>query len=117
MPYITRNVKDASPVEITCGIMRKLTDAKDHKGMDVVHVTIIDSTKKHYHKTLTEIYYVLKGSIEVELDGKREHLNEGQMVMIYPNTHHKAWKTSEENAEILVVCLPPWAKEDEILLE
>src|SRR3989344_6753983 len=113
MSYIIRNVKDASPAEITCGIMRKLTDAKDNKNMDIVHVTITNQTKKHYHKTLTEVYYVLKGSIEVELDGKKEHLVEGQMVMIHPKTHHKAWKTSEENAEILVVCNPPWQEEDE----
>lgn len=117
MPHIVRKVKDANPREITCGIMRDLTTSKDFQGMDFVHVTISDSTKKHYHKKLTEVYYVLKGSIDVELDGAVEHLEKGEMIMISPNTNHKAWKTSEEDAEILVICCPPWAKEDEILVE
>jgi len=117
MPYLIRKVKDADPEQITCGLMRKLTDSEDFKDMDFVHVTIKDSTKRHYHKKLTEVYFVLKGSIDVEIDGKTEHLEKGLMIMIFPNTNHKAWKTSEEDAEILVACCPPWAEEDEILVE
>lgn len=117
MPYGIKKIQDAAPKEITCGILRDLTTADDCKDMDFCHVTIKDSTKKHYHKKLTECYYVLKGAIDVEIDCKKEHLEEGQMIMIYPNTNHKAYKTSEEDAEILVICSPPWAEEDEILVE
>ena len=117
MPHLVRKVQDVDPRQITCGLMRKLTDAKDFKGMDFVHVTIKDSTKKHYHKKLTEIYYVLKGSIKVDVDNKIENLKEGQMIMIFPNTNHKAWKTSKEDAKLLVACCPPWSEEDEILVE
>jgi mannose-6-phosphate isomerase-like protein (cupin superfamily) len=117
MPYIIRKVQDTNPRQITCGLRRELTNLKDFQDMDVVHVTIKDSTKKHYHKKLTEVYFVLKGSIDVEIDGKTEQLEKGHIIMIFPNTNHKAWKTSEEDAEILVVCCPPWAEEDEILVE
>lgn len=115
--HIVRKVKDSNPREITCGIMRDLTNSEDFNGMDFVHVTISDSTKRHYHKKLTEVYYVLKGSIDVELDGKTKHLDKGSLIMIFPNTEHKAWKTSKEDAEILVACCPPWREEDEILIE
>ncbi len=115
--HIVRKVKDAKPREITCGIMHSLTTPKDFKDMDFVHVTITDTTKRHYHKKLTEVYYVLKGSIDVELDGKTVHLEKDEMIMIFPNTHHKAWKTSSEDAKILVACCPPWSEEDEILSE
>ena len=117
MAHIVRRVKDATPREITCGIMRDLTNSKDSKAFDFVHVTITDSTKKHYHKKLTEVYFVLKGAINVEVDDKVEHLEKGEMIMIYPHTNHKAWKTSKEDAEILVACSPPWAEEDEVLVE
>ena len=116
MAYIVRKIKDSEPKNITCGIMRKLTASEDFKGMDFVHVTITDATKEHYHKELTEVYYVLRGSIAVEVDGKMENLEEGSLIMIYPNTRHKAWKTSKEDAEILVVCCPPWSEEVEILV-
>ena len=115
--HIVRKVKDSNPQEITCGMMRKLTKPEDFKGMDFVHATIKDSTKKHYHKTLTEVYYVLKGAIKVEIDDKVEELDEGSLIMIFPNTNHKAWKTSEQDAEILVACCPPWTEENEILAE
>ena len=117
MPHKIRKIQDASPKEITCGVLRNLTTSDDFKEMDFGHVTITDSTKKHYHKKLTECYYVLKGAIDIEIDGKIEHLEKGSLIMIYPNTTHKAWKTSEEDAEILVVCCPPWSEEDEILVE
>lgn len=116
MAHIIRKVQEGSPKEITCGTMRKLTNLEDFSGMDFVHVTIKDKTQKHYHKTLTEAYYVLSGSIAVEIDGKAENLDKGSLIMIFPNTNHKAWKTSEEDAEILVVCCPPWSEEDEILV-
>lgn len=115
--HIVRKTEDAEPFEITCGTMRNLTKTEDFEGMDFCHVTISDSTKRHYHKKLTEVYFVLKGSIEVEIEGKKEILEKGSMVMIFPNTEHKARKIGGEDAEILVVCSPPWSEEDEILVE
>ncbi len=117
MPYTIKKVKNATPKEITCGILRNLTTKEDFKDMDFCHVTVKDKTQEHYHKELTECYYVLKGSIEMEIDGKKEKLEEGELVMIYPHTKHKAWKSSEQDAELLVICCPPWAEEDEILSE
>jgi len=117
MGYIVRKYKESKPKKITCGIMRDLTGSEDFKDMDFVHVVITDTTKEHYHKKITEVYYVLKGSIAVELNNKIENLEVGSLIMIYPNTHHKAWKTSRENAEILVVCSPPWEEEDEIFVD
>lgn len=116
MTYIIRKVSDSNPKEITCGMMRKLTIPKDFENMDIAHVIISNETKEHYHKKLTECYYVLKGSIVMEIDGKTEKLEKGSLIMIYPNTNHKARKISKENAEILVICCPPWSEEDEVLV-
>jgi mannose-6-phosphate isomerase-like protein (cupin superfamily) len=114
MPHIVRKTSETETEKITCGIARCLTSKEDFADMDFAHITITDSTKEHYHKKLTEAYFVLKGSIAVELDGVVENLEVGDLILIHPNTNHKAWKTSEEDAEILVVCSPPWSQEDEI---
>ncbi|MBN3036824.1 MAG: cupin domain-containing protein [Candidatus Diapherotrites archaeon] len=116
MPHIIRKANESKPRDITCGEMRDLTTSKDFNGMDIVHVTITDPTKEHYHKELTEVYYVLKGSIDVEADDIVEHLEKGGLIMIFPRTNHKAWKTSQEDAEILVICCPPWTEEDEVMI-
>ena len=117
MPYLIRKVSDSDPKKVTCGAMRALTGAVDFKGMDIVHITVSSPTETHYHKELTECYFVLKGSIDMEIEGKIEHLDESSLIMIHPNTPHKAWKTSQEDAELLVICCPPWRREDEVLGE
>lgn len=58
--YVVRGIEDADPKEITCGIMRNLTDSKDFKDMNFIHVTITGSTKEHYHRKLTEVYLCIK---------------------------------------------------------
>ncbi len=117
MTHIIRKIKDSKPRNITCGIMHNLTTEQDFKGMDFSHVTIKNESTEHHHKNLTEFYYVLKGSIAVKIDGKVEHLDKGSLIMIHPNTKHKVWKISDEDAEILVACCPPWSEEDEIFVE
>ena len=94
--------------------MRSLTTEQDFHNLDIVQVTIKDKTKKHFHRKLTECYYVLKDAIDVEVNGKKEHLDAGSLIMIYPKTIHQAWRTSRRVAEILVICCPPWRAEDEI---
>lgn len=115
--HIVRKIEEADPKEITCGVMRELTGFKDFKDMNFIHVTIKDSTKKHYHKKQTETYYVLDGSIEMDIDGKKENLTKGSLIMMFPNTKHKARKISEEDAEVLVASSPSWTEEDEYLVE
>lgn len=117
MPYTVKKVKNAVPKNITCGILRNLTTKEDFKEVDFCHVTVNNKTQKHYHKKITECYYVLKGAVDIEIDGAVEHLKEGNLIMIYPNTLHKAIRTSKEPVEILVICSPPWTEEDEILAE
>jgi mannose-6-phosphate isomerase-like protein (cupin superfamily) len=115
MPHLVRKIKSANPKEITCGVMRSLIE-KESPAVSIIHVTIRDVTKKHYHKKLTEFYYVLKGSIDMELDDTVEHLDKDSLIMISPNTNHKSWKTSSGDAEVLVICCPPWSEKDEILV-
>jgi mannose-6-phosphate isomerase-like protein (cupin superfamily) len=104
---------EPSSQKITCGIMRELISSKDFSEMNIVRVEINDSTKRHYHKKLTEFYFVLTGSVDVDIDGEVRHLEEGDIIMISPNTEHEAWKTSEK-AELLVIACPPWVEEDEL---
>jgi mannose-6-phosphate isomerase-like protein (cupin superfamily) len=115
--HVVRNIKDSDPKQITCGVMRELTSFKDFKDLNFIHVTIRDSTQRHYHKKQTEAYYVLKGTAEMEVDDKKETLTEGSLIMIFPNSKHKATKISEEDVEVLVASTPSWTEGDEFLVE
>ena len=56
-----------------------------------MHVTTIcEDSRTHYHKTMTEIYYVLEGEGSIELDGESFPLVPGMAVMIKPGCRHRA---------------------------
>lgn len=43
----------------------------------------------HYHKLKDETFYVLKGKIKLELNGRIHYLEEGQKIRIKPNSPHR----------------------------
>ena len=57
------------------------------------HVTeISEDAKAHYHKRLTETYFILEcqPDAQIELDGRRFPLRPHQAVVIHPGTRHRA---------------------------
>ena len=44
----------------------------------------------HYHKTMTEIYVILEGTGELELDGERIPVRPLTSIMIKPGCRHRA---------------------------
>ena len=113
MSYIIRRLKDIEKKERQCGLAQELTTSADFKNADITFFTIKEETKKHYHKTLTEFYYILDGTLDVEFDDKKEHCEPGTLIMIKPNTKHKAYG----NAHIIVICSPAFDPKDEIVVE
>lgn len=82
---------DAVPgVECPCGVARRAF-AEATGAPASVHLTEIHAdARTHYHKTMTEIYVVLEGEGEIELDGERFRLKPLTAVMIQPGCRHRA---------------------------
>ena len=55
----------------------------------------------HYHKIKDETFYVLKGTILMEVEGTSEIVSEGYTIRLNPNTRHRF--TGITYAEILEV--------------
>jgi mannose-6-phosphate isomerase-like protein (cupin superfamily) len=53
-------------------------------------VEISQDSRTHYHKRLTEIYYVLEGEGVMELDGELHSVRPGDAVLIKPGCRHRA---------------------------
>jgi mannose-6-phosphate isomerase-like protein (cupin superfamily) len=64
---------------------------------------VIDDSKEHYHRGMTELYYVLRGEGEMVLDGESTPIHEGDLVLIPPGVRH----TSEGEMEVLIFGVPP----------
>lgn len=72
------------------------------------------STQRHYHADSEEIYYVVEGAGEMELDGERRALRVGDAVLIPPGAWHEI-RAGDEGCRFLCCCAPPYRHEDTFL--
>jgi mannose-6-phosphate isomerase-like protein (cupin superfamily) len=96
-------------VECPCGESRRaFLDEAD--GVASLHIVdISNDARAHYHKQLTEIYYILEGEGEMELDGERHAVRPGDAILIKPGCRHRAIG----RLRVLNVPVPAFDPEDE----
>ena len=95
------------PVACPCGDSHRLISQADRLSFHVVDIS--EDAKAHYHKRLTEYYYVLGGSGDIEMNGVRHPIQEGDLVVIPPNVRHRAIG----KLRILNIIEPGFDKSDE----
>jgi mannose-6-phosphate isomerase-like protein (cupin superfamily) len=73
-----------------CGETRRafLDDPEGVASLHIVEITT--DAVVHYHRRLTEIYYILEGEGEMELDGERHAVRPGDAILIKPLCRHRA---------------------------
>ncbi|MEO0531952.1 MAG: cupin domain-containing protein [Planctomycetota bacterium] len=113
--YAITNVHDLAPVPCPCGATRRafVDDADQTASLHVVEIT--DQSRTHYHKRLTELYYVLEGEGAIELDGESYSLRPGVSILIKPGCRHRAIPAADGNTplRVLNVPVPAFDPEDE----
>ncbi|HEY1206905.1 MAG: cupin domain-containing protein [Bryobacteraceae bacterium] len=65
------------------------------------------SEVRHYHRSATQFFYVLHGTLSIEVDEREQELSPGQGILIPAGQAHPVLNRSEEAAEFLVVSNPP----------
>ena len=107
--YSVVNLDDVTPVPCPCRMSgRAFTDDPDKiASLHVVDISV--DAKTHYHKKLTEIYYILEGAGQMELDGELVDVGPGSTVLIKPGCRHRAIG----KMRILNVPVPAFDPEDE----
>jgi mannose-6-phosphate isomerase-like protein (cupin superfamily) len=71
------------------------------------------ATARHYHRRSEEIYFVLDGAGEIEIDGERRGVAPGDAVLIPTGARHQI--TAETRLRFLCCCAPPYAHDDTFL--
>ena len=84
------HLNDVTPVPCPCGMTRRAftDDPEKIASLHVVDVSV--DARTHYHKTLTEIYYILEGTGQMELDGELFDVGPGSTILIKPGCRHRA---------------------------
>lgn len=112
--YIVRRVmSDVQAVPCPCGQSIRAITGEDTDLSSIHLVTISRDSKLHYHKKLTEFYYVLEGEGELQLNDDVIKLEPHTLVMIKPMTRHVA----RGNLRIINIVIPPFDEEDEYIVE
>jgi mannose-6-phosphate isomerase-like protein (cupin superfamily) len=70
------------------------------------------ATERHYHREAEEIYYVVEGKGEFELDGERRRLRPGDAALIPPGAWHQIRADGAEPLRFLCCCAPAYRHED-----
>jgi mannose-6-phosphate isomerase-like protein (cupin superfamily) len=69
------------------------------------------ATQRHYHAVSEEIYVLLEGEGEMEVDGARRRVGPGDAVLIPPGARHQI-RADESGLRFLCCCAPPYAHDD-----
>ncbi len=69
------------------------------------------STQRHYHGASEEIYFLLEGDAELEIDGERRRVEPGDAILIPPGARHRI-TAGPAGVRFLCCCAPPYRHED-----
>jgi mannose-6-phosphate isomerase-like protein (cupin superfamily) len=83
-------VGELPPIACPCGQARRafVDDADGVASLHVVDISV--DARVHYHKRMTELYYILGGEGQIELDGERHAVRPGDAILIKPLCRHRA---------------------------
>ena len=81
---------DLPALACPCGQTRRAFVDEAEKVASLHVVEISADARTHYHKRQTEIYYILEGEGEMELDGVRHPVRPGDAILIKPLCRHRA---------------------------
>jgi mannose-6-phosphate isomerase-like protein (cupin superfamily) len=69
------------------------------------------ATERHYHAESEEIYFVVEGSGEMELDAERRRVGVGDAVLIPPGARHQI-RADADGLRFLCCCAPAYRHDD-----
>jgi mannose-6-phosphate isomerase-like protein (cupin superfamily) len=65
------------------------------------------SEVRHYHQKANQFFYVLRGNLNIDLEGNELTLNAGQGLHIEAGKCHQVHNRSASDVEFLVISNPP----------
>ncbi len=107
--YMVVDFDDITPVRCPCGFARRAFATSDNPLATMHVVDIQADSRAHYHKRMTEIYFVLEGQGQMELDGSLIPIKPHTAIFVKPGCRHRAIG----KLKILNVPIPAFDESDE----
>jgi mannose-6-phosphate isomerase-like protein (cupin superfamily) len=98
-------------VDCPCGTARRALADVAELPFTLHRTDISVDARVHYHKRLTEVYYILEcaADAQMELDGQRLAVKRGLAIRIPPGVRHRAIGAMQ----VLVIASPKFDPQDE----
>ena len=107
--YMIADLDSIPAIRCPCGLARRAFTTPDNRVATVHVVDIQEDSRAHYHKTMTELYVILEGEGQMELDGELLPLKPMTAVFIKPGCRHRA----VGKLRILNIPIPAFDETDE----
>jgi mannose-6-phosphate isomerase-like protein (cupin superfamily) len=107
--YSVSQLDQLDPQQCPCGITRRAFADSPQSVASLHLVNIQADSRTHYHKKMTEIYLVLEGEGQMELDGELIPIRPWSAIYIKPGCRHRAIG----NLKIVNVPVPAFDEQDE----
>lgn len=105
--------------EVVCELIGKRTgDIASHSVAQIV-IQPGKASRKHYHPSADESYYILAGQGRVTLDNQTQRVAAGDAIMIPAGAVHQIFNTNNtgESLIFLAVCVPAWTPDNSVYLD
>jgi mannose-6-phosphate isomerase-like protein (cupin superfamily) len=70
------------------------------------------ATERHYHARAEELYVLLEGGGEMEVEGDRGQVSAGDAILIPPGAWHQIRASDAGPLRFLCCCAPPYSDDD-----
>lgn len=111
-----RSRDDATPFTTKDGsTIRVLLDAEHgarNQSLAEAWLEPGQATERHYHALTEELYVLLDGDGELEVDGERRAVGPGDAILIPPGAWHEIRAAGEGELCFLCCCAPQYSDED-----
>ena len=88
--YLISQLDEIPAQRCPCGFTRRAFAGEPGNVASLHAVDIQEDAKTHYHKRMTEIYLVLEGEGQMELDGQLVPVKPMTAIYIRPGCRHRA---------------------------
>ena len=88
--YMIDDHNAIEPTRCPCGWAKRAFAVPENTTATLHLVEILEDSRAHYHKKMTEIYVILEGEGFMELDGVRIAVKPMMSIFIKPGCRHRA---------------------------
>ncbi len=88
--FLIAQMDEMDPIRCPCGFTRRAFVSPDNPVATLHLLDVQADAQKHYHKNITEIYFILEGQGHLELDDETVPVKPMTAVMVKPGCRHRA---------------------------